>query len=43
MNIQVRRYKDGDAPSICEMIRKDVMTENIKDYSEESIKHLIEI
>lgn len=42
MNIQVRRYKDGDAPAICEMIRKDVMTENIKDYSEESIKHLIE-
>lgn len=42
MNIQVRRYKDGDAPSICEMIRKDVMSENIKDYSEETVKHLIE-
>lgn len=41
-DIKVRRYKDGDAPSICEVVRKDVLAENIKDYPKEAIKHLIE-
>lgn len=41
-NIKVRRYQDGDAPAICEIVRKDVLAENIKDYSKESIEHLIE-
>lgn len=41
-DIKVRRYKDGDASSICEIVRKDVLAENVKDYSEEPIKHLIE-
>ena len=29
MEINVRRYKDGDASKICEIIKKDVLTENI--------------
>lgn len=41
-NIKVRRYQDGDAPAICEIVRKDVLAENIKDYSKESIEYLIE-
>lgn len=42
MNIKIRRYRDGDAPAICEMIRKDVLTENIKDYPAAAMRHLIE-
>ena len=41
-NIIVRRYKDGDASAICEIIKKDVLAENIKDYPKEAIEHLIE-
>ena len=40
-NITVRRYKDGDAPGICEIIRKDVLAENIKDYPLEIIENII--
>ena len=40
--ITVRRYRDGDAPSICEIVKKDALAENIKDYSEEEIEKLIE-
>ena len=42
INIIVRRYKDGDASAICEIIKKDVLAENIKDYPKEAIEHLIE-
>ena len=41
--INVRRYKDGDAPKICEIIKKDVLAVNIKDYTQEEINHLIEV
>lgn len=41
-NIKVRRYIPGDEKEIVEVVKKDVLTENIKDYSEEAIKHLIE-
>lgn len=40
--IKVRRYQDGDEFAICEVVRKDVLAENIKDYSKEAIAHLIE-
>ena len=42
MEIKVRRYQVGDAPAICEVVRKDVLAENIKDYSKEAIEHLLE-
>ena len=42
LDVKIRRYKDGDAPAICEVVRKDVLTENIKDYPIEAINHLIE-
>ena len=42
VNIKVRRYKDGDASAICEIIKKDVLAENIKDYPKEAIENLIE-
>lgn len=42
MNIQVRRYQEGDAPAICEVVRKDVLAENAKDYPKEAIEHLLE-
>ena len=32
VDIIVRRYKNGDASAICEIIKKDILTENIKDY-----------
>ena len=41
MNIQVRRYKDGDAPAICKIIREDILSENIYDYTQEEIENLI--
>ena len=41
-DIKVRKYRDGDAPSICKVVKKDVLTENIKDYPKEVIDHLIE-
>lgn len=40
--IKVRRYQDGDEYDICEVVRKDVLAENIKDYSAEAIIHLLE-
>ena len=40
--IKVRRYKDGDENEICEVVRKDVLTENINDYTKEEIYELIE-
>ena len=42
MNIKVRRYHNGDAKEICEIIKKDVLKENIKDYEQERINELIE-
>ena len=41
LNIEVRRFIDGDEKEICQVIRKDLLTENIKDYSMESINKLI--
>lgn len=40
-NISVRRYKDGDETKICEIIKKDVLAENIKDYPKEVIENII--
>ena len=40
--IKVRRYKAGDEHEICEVVRKDVLTENINDYTKEEIYELIE-
>lgn len=41
MSISVRRFKLGDEKHICEVIKKDLLTENIKDYSMEDINRLI--
>ena len=41
-DIKVRRYIDGDETEICEVVKKDVLAENIKDYPKEAIEHLIE-
>ena len=41
-NIKVRKYKDGDQTQICEIIRKDILTENIKDYPKDAMEHLLE-
>ena len=41
-NIEVRRYKDGDETAICEIVKKAVLSENIKDYPKTAINHLIE-
>ena len=40
--IIIRRYIDGDEIGIYEVFKKDVLTENIKDYPKEAINHLIE-
>ena len=40
--IKVRRYIDGDEIGICDLVKKDVLAENIKDYPKEAINHLIE-
>lgn len=40
-NIKVRRYKDGDALYICEIVKKDALRENIHDYTKEDIDKLI--
>ena len=42
MEIKVRRYIAGDEKDICKVVKKDVLTENIKDYPKEAIDHLIE-
>ncbi|MBQ8535182.1 MAG: GNAT family N-acetyltransferase [Bacilli bacterium] len=41
-NIVVRRYVDGDETAICEIVKKAVLSENIKDYSKIAIDHLVE-
>lgn len=42
MDIKVRRYRESDVAEICEMIKKDMLTENIKDYSRADVEKLIE-
>ena len=39
--IKIRRYEDGDETEICKIIQKDVLAENIKDYTPKAIEHLI--
>ena len=41
-NIKVRRYIDGDETAICEIVKKAVLSENIKDYPKTAIEHLVE-
>ena len=41
MEFIARRFKKGDEKQICEVIKKDILMENVKDYSKEAIKHLI--
>lgn len=41
-NIVVRRYVDGDETAICEIVKKAVLSENIKDYPKTAIEHLVE-
>lgn len=41
MEYVVRKFELGDEAKICEVIKKDILTENINDYSEEAIKHLV--
>lgn len=41
-NIVVRRYVDGDETAICEIVKKAVLSENIKDYPKIAIDHLVE-
>ncbi len=40
--IKVRRYQKGDEYEIFDLIRKDALSENIKDYTEYNIKKMIE-
>lgn len=40
--IVARKFQLGDETQICEVIKKDILAENVKDYSEEAIQHLIE-
>lgn len=42
MNINVRRFKLGDESGVVEVVKKDVLAENIRDYSEIAIQHLVE-
>ena len=42
MNINIRRFKLGDETGVVDVVKKDVLAENIKDYTEEAIKHLVE-
>ena len=41
LDIDARRYKDGDAPAICKIIREDILSENINDYTKKEIEDLI--
>ncbi len=41
-NIKIRRYIEGDETAICNVVKKDMLSENLKDYSKEDINHLIE-
>ena len=41
LDLIVRPYQNGDEKGICEIIKKDALAENIKDYPLETIKHLI--
>lgn len=40
--IEIRRYKDGDEKEICDVVKKAVLSENIKDYPKTAIEHLVE-
>ena len=40
-NFEVRRFKDSDVLDVIEIIKKDLLTENIKDYSLEYINGVI--
>lgn len=42
MNYTARRFELGDETKICELIKKDILAENVKDYSEQAIRHLVE-
>ena len=39
--MEARRFRIGDEKDICEVIKKDILTENVCDYSVEAINHLI--
>ena len=41
-NITIRRFKEEDASAVCDVIKKAVLTQNIKDYSKVAIDHLVE-
>jgi GNAT superfamily N-acetyltransferase len=41
LDVNVRRLRDSDIKEVCKIIRKDILTENIKDYPKEFIDHLI--
>jgi len=41
-NLCIRRFVNTDAPAVSEMIRRNFMEVNIKDYSREEIEHLSE-
>lgn len=43
MNVEFRRFEDGDAERISEIVRRNFMEVNIKDYDEESMKSLSDI
>ncbi len=43
MNVESRRFRDGDAERISEIVRRNFMEVNIKDYDEESMKSLCDI
>lgn len=37
MNLNIRRYQSGDESQICDVVKKDLLTINIRDYSEEAM------
>lgn len=39
--MEVHKFKKGDEKDICEVIKRDILTENIYDYPEVAIEHLI--
>lgn len=41
-SLSIRRFVNTDAPSVSEMIRRNFMEVNIKDYSREEMEHLSE-
>lgn len=42
MEYSVRRFKLGDEKALCDVIKRDLLEENSKDYTEEQIQHLID-